>query len=122
MARRKKRRCRTPCECGWRANRIQVFRHAAQEIVIWDDVKRELRDLDSQLRDPRFREQALSGLRARPIVGYYPYHGKRYMVRSRYFGRETARGFYVVRGDICRVWFVNMDPRTNATCKRKRVD
>ena len=60
-------------------------------------------------------------LYSQPVIGYYPYRGKRYYVRRYYFGRQTARGFFVIRRDICRVWFVALAPRTNGTYKRRRL-
>ena len=113
---------RNPCASGWRVNWTAEFRRAAQVLGIWEDVRRELKDLEKRLRDPELREKTLAELNRNPIVGYYHFAGKRYSVRRYYFGKRTARGFYVVRSDICRVWFVMPTPRTNGTYRRKRWD
>ena len=76
--------------------------------------------MEKRLRDPKLRQETLAEISRNPIVGYYPFAEKRYSVRRYYFGRQTAGGFYVVRNDICRVWFVMLTPRTNGTYRRKR--
>ena len=120
--RRGRRSTRHPCEAGWRVNWAPEFRRAAQALGIWEDVRRELKDLERQLRDPKLRGKALAKLRRSPIVVevYVKKLRKWYPARRYYFGRQTARGFYVLREDICRVWFVHLAPRTNGTYKTKR--
>ena len=51
-------------------NWTKEFRLAAREMGIWDSVRRELRDLERRLRDPRERDRALSMLEGQPEVGY----------------------------------------------------
>jgi hypothetical protein len=87
---------------------------------VWEDVKRELKDLERRLRDPKLRREALRLLLSQPVVAYYTYKGRRYLLRRLYVGRRTARAGFVVRRDICRVWFVALVPRTNSTYKRRR--
>ena len=85
-------------------------------------MKKELRDLERRLCDPALRGEALRLLRGNPVVVevYVKKSRKWYPARRYYFGRQTARGFYVLREDICRVWFVALVPRTNGTYKSKR--
>ncbi|RUM47491.1 MAG: hypothetical protein DSY37_02230 [Hyperthermus sp.] len=120
--RREKERDRHPCAAGWRVRWTREFRRAAQQLGIWDDVKRELRDLEKRLRDPALRGKALRLLRGNPVVVeiYVKKLRKWYPARRYYFGRQTARGFYVLREDICRLWFVALVPRTNGTYRRKK--
>ena len=118
---RRKRRGRS-CEAGWRVNWSAEFRRAAQALGIWEDAKRELRELERQLRDERLRGKVLEKLRRSPVVAeiYVKKLRRWYPARRYYFGRRTARGFYVLREDICRVWFVYLAPRTNGTYKARR--
>ena len=120
MAGKRRRRTSHPCEAGWRVNWTQEFRRAAQAHGIWEDVKKELKDLEKRLRDTKLRAETLRLLLSQPVVAYYPYKGKRYPLRRLYIGKRTARAGFVVRRDICRVWFVALVPRTNSTYKRKR--
>jgi len=117
---KRRRRCKHPCDCGWKVNWTAEFRIRARELGIWGDVRSELRDLEGRLRDPALRSEALEFLMSQPVVAYYPFGGKRYLVRRMYFGRQTARAGFVVRSDICRVWFVALVPRTDSTYKNKR--
>lgn len=107
MSRRKRRERRTghPCEQGWRVNWAPEFRRAAQALGIWEDVKKELKDLEKQLRDPKLRDKVLMRLKANPVVAEIFIKRLRewYPARRYYFGRQTARGFYVLREDFCRV-------------------
>ncbi|MEB3780304.1 MAG: hypothetical protein GSR85_08770 [Desulfurococcales archaeon] len=119
-AKRREKHCRHPCECGWRVSWTREFRHRAQEMGLWESIRQELRDLEKRLRDPGERDRALKLLLSQPVVSYYPYRGKRYMVRRIYFGRQTARAGFVIRQDICRVWLIALVPRSNAIYKRKR--
>lgn len=102
-------------------NWTKEFRLAAREMGIWDSVRRELRDLERRLRDPRERDRVLSMLESQPEVGYITFKGRIYRVRRMYFGRGTARAGFVIRRDICRrVWFVALRPRSNGTYRRRR--
>jgi len=120
VPRKRRKRRRHPCEAGWRVNWTAEFRKAAQALGIWEDTKRELRDLERQLRGPRLRDSALQKLRKQPVVAYYPYGGRRYPIRRLYIGKRTARAGFVLREDICRVWFVALVPRTDSTYKKRR--
>ncbi len=112
------RRVKHPCELGWRVRWTARFRRRGRELGIWGDVRRELKDIERRLRC--MLEHTLGWLKSMPVIGYVIYKGKRYAVRRMYFGKRTARGFYVVREDICRVWFVVLTARTNSTYRRKR--
>ena len=94
MRKRKRRRgkkCRHPCECGWRVNWTKAFRVRAQEMGLWNNIRGELKDLEKRLRDINTRSKALLFLESQPVVAYYPFQGKRYLIRRIYFGRQTAR-------------------------------
>jgi len=121
--RKRRRKCGHPCECGWRARWTAEFRLGSRLLGIWDSVRRELRDLDKRLRDPATRDETLSGLLAEPVVAdvYVKKLGQSFPARRRYFGKKTARGLFIVRHDICRVWFVAILPRTSTTYKEKKV-
>ena len=62
--RRGRRSTRHPCEAGWRVNWAPEFRRAAQALGIWEDAKKEPKNLERQLRDPKLRGDALALLRA----------------------------------------------------------
>ena len=83
------------------------FRKQAQQMGLWESIKRELRDIERRLRNPTMREEALRLLRE-----YCPYeviyNRRRYSGCRIYVGRQTARALLVVREDICRVWFVSL--------------
>ena len=106
---RKKHRtkCRHPCECGWRVNWTARFRRQAQAMGLWPGLRRELKDIEKRLRNPRTRANTLRMLRE-----YCPYevvyNRRRYQGCRMYVGRQTARALLVVREDICRVWFVSL--------------
>ncbi len=119
---RRRRRAGHPCKTGWRVRWTATFRLAARGLGIWEDVKKELKDLERRLRDPRLREETLRLLRGNPVVVevYVKKLRKWYPARRYYFGKQTARGFYILREDICRVWFVALVPRTNGTYRSKR--
>ncbi len=116
--RKRRKQCKHPCECGWRVNWTAEFRRRAQELGVWEDIRRELKDLEKRLRSREERQATLDFLILQPIVGYYPYHWKRYNARRMRLG--GYRLFYVVRQDICRVWFVEIAPRTDSTYARAR--
>ena len=115
------RRRRDPCSAGWRVRWTARFRVEAKRLGIWESVRRELRDLERRLRDPQLRDKTLQMLHSQPVIGYVYIRklGARYPLRRYYFGRQTARGFFVILEQLCRVWFVDLLPRTNGTYKRK---
>ena len=121
--RKKRKQCRHPCECGWRVRWTASARLGARSLGIWESVKAELKDLEKRLRDDRLRDEALERLLSEPVVAdvYVKRLRRSFPARRYYFGKATARGFYVVRTDICRVWFVAVLPRTDSTYKRKKV-
>ena len=116
-------RCHHPCDCGWRVRWTARFRLGAQSMGIWDSVRAELKDIEKRLRDEKRRDEVLRRLLSEPVVAdvYVKRLGKTFPARRYYFGRATARGFYVVRSEICRVWFVALLPRTDSTYKSKKV-
>lgn len=110
MRKRKRRRgkkCRHPCECGWRVNWTKSFRVRAQEMGLWDSIRGELKDLEKRLRDPRKRAEIL-----RLLKEYCPYEvvfrHRRYPACRMYVGKRTARAILVIREELCRVWFVSL--------------
>jgi len=69
MTRKKRRgKCRTPCECGWRVNWTARFRRQAQAVGLWPGLRKELRDIGKRLRNPETRADTLRMLRE-----YCPY-------------------------------------------------
>ena len=121
--RKRGKKCKHPCECGWRVRWTASVRLGARSLGIWESVKAELKDLEKRLRDDKFRDEALRRLLSEPVVAdvHVKKLGRSFPTRRYYFGKATARGFYVVRTDICRVWFVAVLPRTDSTYKRKKV-
>ncbi len=109
----------SPCDM-WRVRWTARFRRNARALGLWSDVRRVLRELERSLNDPKEYDMTLSRLTRAPIVGYTVYRGRRYSLRRWYFGRRTARGFFVLRRDICRVWFVDLVPRTNGLYRTRR--
>ncbi len=105
--RKRGKKCRHPCACGWRVNWTARFRRQAQAMGLWPGLRRELRDLEKRLNDPKTRADTLRMLRE-----YCPYevvyNRRRYPGCRMYVGRQTARALLVVREDICRVWFVSL--------------
>ena len=77
---------------------------------IWRTVKAEIKDIERRLNDPRHRKDTLMRLKSEWAPFTITYRRRRFPGHRRYFGRQTARGIYVVREDICRVWFVAIVP------------
>ena len=104
---KKRKRCRHPCECGWRIRWTARFRREAQEMGVWSSIKYELKDIEKRLRHPSKRGGALRLLRE-----YCPYEvvfrRRRYPACRIYVGKRTARAILVIREDLCRVWFVSL--------------
>lgn len=104
---RRGKKCRHPCECGWRVRWTTRFRRDAVEMGLWESVKKELKDIEKRLRDPGARPKMLKLLRE-----YCPYEvvyrRRRYPACRIYVGRQTARALLVIREDLCRVWFVSL--------------
>jgi hypothetical protein len=120
---RGKKKCPHPCECGWRVRWTASARLGARALGVWESVKAELKDIEKRLRDEALRGEALAHLLSQPVVAhvYVKKLRKTFQARRYYFGRATARGLYVVRTEICRVWFVAVLPRTDSTYKRKKL-
>jgi len=122
LAKRKKRyRTRHPCDKGWRVRWTAKFRRQAKSLGIWKSVRFELKDLERKLSSPESMSKTLQSLLAKPVVldVYVKSLRKWFPARRYYFGKKTARGFFVVQMDICRVWFVSIKPRTSKTYKKK---
>ena len=98
---RRGKRCRHPCECGWRVRWTASARLSARSLGIW------------RLRDEKLRDEALRRLLSEPVVAdvYVKRLGRSFPARRYYFGKATARGLYVVRTDTCRVRFVAVLPK-----------
>ncbi|MEB3779113.1 MAG: hypothetical protein GSR85_02615 [Desulfurococcales archaeon] len=109
-AKRRKKRCHHPCDCGWRVNWTREFRLAAREMGLWGDVKMELRDLEKRLRSPDTRDDVLAWLESQYSPYEVVYKRRRFPGHRIYVGRQTARAVYVIRKDICRVWFTALVP------------
>ena len=116
MVRRKRKRVKHPCEVGWRVRWTKEFRLTAREMGIWRTVKAKIKDIEKRLRDPRYRRATLKQLKSEFSPYIVTFRRRRYVGYRMYFGKQTARGIYVVREDICRVWFVSLVP---ANSKRK---
>ncbi len=113
---RRRKRSKHPCELGWRVRWTEEFRHDAVRLGLWRDVKRLLKELERSIRDGK----GLRELLGNPVIGYTVHRRRRYELRRMYVGKRTARAFYVVRMDICRVWFVRLMPRTNGLYRHRR--
>ena len=107
---KKRKRCRHPCECGWRIRWTARFRREAQEMGVWSSIKYELKDIEKRLRNPQTRDAMLEWLESQYSPYDVVYKHRRFTGRRIYVGRQTARAIYVVRRDICRVWFVAIRP------------
>ncbi len=57
-------------------------------------------------------------LRSQPVVAYVVYGGVRYPVRRMRI--NGVRVGFVIREDLCRVWFIAIVKRTNSTYRRRR--
>ena len=111
------RKTEHPCELGWRVKWSKDFRLVAKKLGLWKDVRMELRDIERRLRS-NFRE-TIRWLRSHPKVFYTVHKGRKYYVRRVKIGR--FRLGYVIREDICRVWFVALKVRTSTTYKHRRL-
>lgn len=111
-----------PCDRGWRVRWTAEFRREAIRLGLWRSVHRELNDMNRRLRKPVSRDKLLLDLMKNSIVAdvYIKKLKEWFPTRRIYFGRRTSRGLFIIRDDICRVWFVTILPRTDSTYKRRK--
>ncbi len=77
---------------------------------LWRSVRAELKDIEKRLRSDYTRDETLAWLESQYSPYEVVYKRRKFIGRRIYVGRQTARAVYVVRRDICRVWFVAIVP------------
>ncbi|NPA05449.1 MAG: hypothetical protein GXO09_05085 [Crenarchaeota archaeon] len=108
------------CREGWRVRWTKELRQFFKELGVWGIVRRELKDLERALNDPRQGRQKLMELLSPKPIEKFNYGGvvikyRRYRVYVRGVGFRLA---YVVYPNICRIWFDIAEKRDEETYKR----